>query len=363
MWIGHHPTHLEACVAHCTAAPPWGLGCRHVDSEDPVTKFAYFCGHEQFQPEELVRHARLAEKAGFDFLVISEHFHPWVDDLGASGFAYSTIAAMAQATERVELATGVTTPLWRFHPAVVAQAAATIDRISGGRFHLGVGTGENINEGPLGYHFPKYAERAARMREALDIMRRLLDGEKLSYEGEYYTTDRAKLYSPPMGQVPIWLAAGGPKSSALAATQAEGIITSVKDPAVTIERVIQPAATAAADAGKPPPRILATRWSIFAQHEDEAWEALGAWRGLRAPGRLEAVDPATLRERADAMPRAEILERYSIVRSPEDYIETYRPVVTDVGAEIVTIQTTSLDQEATIAMLGRDVLPALREIA
>lgn len=328
-----------------------------------MTKFAYFCGHEQWQPEDLVRHAVLAEEAGFDFVLVSEHFHPWVDDVGAAGYAFSTIGAMAQATTRVEIGTGVTTPLFRYHPAVVAQAAATLDRLSGGRFHLGVGTGENINEGPLGYSFPRYAERAARITEAIEIMRRLLDGEKLTYDGRYYQTDRARLYSPPLGHVPLWLAAGGPKSAAMAALFAYGIITSVKTPEGTRERVIDPANAAAAEAGRRPPRILATRWSIYAGSEDEAWEALQPWRGLRAPGRLEAVDPLELRTRADEMPRNEILDRYSRVSSADDYVDTYLPLVTDVGAEIVTIQTTSLDQEATIAMLGSDVLPRLRAAA
>ena len=203
-----------------------------------MTKFAYFCGHEQWQPEELVEHAVLAEKSGFDMVVVSEHFHPWVDDASASGFAFSTIGAMAASTSRLEFATGVTTPLFRYHPAVVAQAAATLDRLSGGRFTLGVGTGENINEGPLGYDFPKYAERNARMAEALEIMRRLLDGEKLTYDGEYYRTDRARLYSPPEGPVPILLAAGGPKSATLAGELAQGVVTSVKDPAETREKGI-----------------------------------------------------------------------------------------------------------------------------
>ena len=188
-----------------------------------MPRFAYFCGHEQWHPEELVEQAVHAEAAGFDAVVVSEHFHPWVDDVSASGFAFSTIGAMAQATERVQLITGVTTPLFRYHPGVVAQAAATLDRLSGGRFILGVGTGENINEGPLGYEFPAYAERNARMTEALEIMRRLLDGEKLTYEGAYYQTDRAKLYSPPIGPVPILLAAGGPKSAALAGESAQGV--------------------------------------------------------------------------------------------------------------------------------------------
>ena len=205
-----------------------------------MTKFAYFAGHEQWQPEVLVRHARLAEEAGFDMVVVSEHFHPWVDDRSAAGFAFATIGAMAAATSKIEFATGVTTPLFRYHPAVVAQAAATLDRLSGGRFTLGVGTGENINEGPLGYEFPAYRERNGRMTEALEIMRRLLDGEKLEFAGSYYTTDRAKLYSPPLGPVPIWLAAGGRSQPTLVAEMAQGIVTSVKDPADTIERVIAP---------------------------------------------------------------------------------------------------------------------------
>ncbi len=326
-----------------------------------MTRFAYFCGHEQWHPEQLVEHAVLAEKAGFDMVVVSEHFHPWVDDVSASGFAFATIGAMAAATTNLEFATGVTTPLFRFHPAVVAQAAATLDRLSGGRFILGVGTGENINEGPLGYQFPAYAERNARMREALEIIRRLLDGEKLSYDGTYYTTDRARLYSPPFGPVPIYLAAGAPKSAALAGELAQGVITSVKDPDTTRTQVIEPMRAAAAEAGRPQPSVLATRWTLFAADEDEAWEALTSWRGLRAPGRLEAVDPQTLRERADGMPRSEVLGSYKIVSSAAEIIDAYRPLCGMVDADIVTFQMAAIDQPALIEMLGRDVLPALRD--
>jgi len=327
-----------------------------------MTKFAYFCGHEEWQPEVLVAHARVAEDAGFDMVVVSEHFHPWVDDSSAAGFAFSTIGAMAAATQHIEFATGVTTPLFRYHPGVVAQAAATLDRLSQGRFTLGVGTGENINEGPLGYEFPDYAERNARMTESLEIMRRLLDGEKLTFDGEYYRTDRAKLYSPPMGPVPILMAAGGPKSAALAGQRAQGVITSVKDPAETIEKVVAPAQTAASAAGRPAPIVLATRWSIFAQNDEEAWHALFSWRGLRAPGRLEAVDPADLREMADAMPREEILGRYTTVSTPEEIFAAYRPLVEDLEADIVTFQMASLDQPDLIRMLGSDVLPRMRDL-
>lgn len=325
-----------------------------------MTRFAYFCGHEQWQPEELVEHAVLAEKSGFDLVVVSEHFHPWVDDSGASGFAFSTIGAMAAATETLGFATGVTTPLFRYHPAVVAQAAATLDRLSGGRFILGVGTGENINEGPLGYQFPAYAERNSRMTESLEIMRRLLDGEKLTYPGEFYETDRAKLYSPPFGPVPILLAAGGPKSATLAGEKAQGVVTSVKDPAETMENVVEPLRAAATEAGNPDPTVLATRWSIFASDEEEAWEALFPWRGLRAPGRLEAVDPQTLRERADELPREEVLGRYSLVDNVDHIVDVYRPLVDELDADIVTFQMASLDQPALIELLGTQVIPKLR---
>ena len=325
-----------------------------------MTKFAYFCGHEQWHPEELLEHGALAEEVGFDMVVVSEHFHPWVDDQSASGFAFSTIGAMAAATERVEFATGVTTPLFRYHPGVVAQAAATLDRLSGGRFTLGVGTGENINEGPLGYDFPPYAERNARMTEALEIMRRLLDGEKLDYDGDYYRTDRAKLYSPPFGPVPILLAAGGPKSAALAGERAQGVITSVKDPAETIERVIEPLRRSASEAGRPDPTVLATSWAIFAGDDDEAWQALYPWRGLRAPGRLEAVDPMELRMRADELPREEVLGRYRQVDTVEGIVEVYRPLVDDLDADVVAFQMASLDQPALIRLLGEAVLPKLR---
>jgi coenzyme F420-dependent glucose-6-phosphate dehydrogenase len=325
-----------------------------------MTRFAYFCGHEQWQPEDLVDHARRAEEAGFDLALVSEHYHPWVDDVSASGFAFSTIGAMIEATNHLAFATGVTTPLWRYHPGVVAQAAATLDRLSGGRFSLGVGTGENINEGPLGYSFPDYAERSARMDEALQIMRRLLDGEKVTFRGAHYTTDRAKLYSPPFGPVPIWLAAGGPKSAKLAARRAQGLITSVKDPAATRERVLEPARATAAAEGLAPPLVVATRWVIFADDEREAWEALLPWRGLRAPGRLEAVDPEDLRIRADELPRDEVLARYTVASTAQDIIDAYLPLLTDLAADVVSIQMMSTDQPALIELLGRDVLPVLQ---
>ncbi len=325
-------------------------------------KFAWLCSHESYQPEVLLRHAVRAEQVGFDAVTGADHFHPWVDDASAASFVWAWFGAVAQATSRVELATSVTAPLFRYHPGLIAQAAATVDRLSGGRFILGVGTGEAINEVPLGYEFPGYRERIARMSEAIAIMRRLFAGEKLDLKGDYYTAETARLYSPPTGPLPIWMAAGGPKSATFAGRHADGLITSVKDPAASLERAIVPYREAAAERGAAT-TVMATRWVVLAGDDDEAWEALAPMRGLRAPGRLETADPAVLRERADSMDRAEILAQYTIVRDLEELAAAYRPLIADVGADYVAIQVMSADPDDTIERIGRDVLPQLREWA
>jgi coenzyme F420-dependent glucose-6-phosphate dehydrogenase len=325
-------------------------------------KFAWLCSHESYQPEDLVKQAVAAEEAGFDVVLGSDHFHPWVDDTSAAGFVWAWLGAVAAETSRVELGTAVTAPLFHYHPALVAQMAATVDRLSDGRLFLGVGTGEALNERPMGFSFPGYAERQARMQEALEIMHRMLAGEKVTFHGEYYTTETAKLYSPPKGSLPILMAAGGPKSAAFAGTYADGLITSVKDPADTVAKVIGPYRKAATEAGKEH-RVLATRWTVLAGGPDEAWQALSSMRGLRAPGRLEATDPAELRMKADEMDRNEVLASYTVVPDGDGLINAYRPLCTDVGADVVSIQVMSADPMATIELMGKEVLPRLREAA
>jgi coenzyme F420-dependent glucose-6-phosphate dehydrogenase len=325
-------------------------------------KFAWLCSHESYQPEDLVRQAIAAEEAGFDVVLGSDHFHPWVDDESAAGFVWSWLGAVAARTSGVQLGTAVTCPLFHYHPALVAQMAATADRLSGGRLLLGVGTGEALNERPLGYPFPGYAERQARMAEALEIMHRLFAGEKLTFGGTYYTTETAKLYSPPQGAVPMLMAAGGPKSAAFAGTHADGLITSVKDPADTVAKVIEPYRRAATQAGREH-LVLATRWTVLADGPDEAWRALSPLRGQRVPGRLEATDPAELRAKADEMDRGEVLASYTVVPDAAALAAAYRPLVTDVGADIVSIQVLSADPIATIEMIGKEVLPQLRAAA
>lgn len=322
-----------------------------------MTKFYYFLSTEQFQPEVLVEHAVLAEKAGFDGVMISEHFHPWVDDVAANGNAFTILGGIAEKTSKVKLATGVVAPLFRYHPGVLAQHAATIDRLSDGRFELGVGTGRDHDEGPLGFNFPAYKERAERLREEIEIVRRMLDGEELTYKGKYYQTKDAKLYSTPKGKVPIYMAAGGPKSAILAAEVTDGLITSIKDPKWTIDNLIKPAKKVNKDL-----KLIATRWTVYAQNEEDAWEALKAQRGLRSPNRDSNVTPRQLRKEVDAMPRKEVLSNYTIVESVDDYVDAYKPLIRSVHADIVVIQTTSVDQKAAIRLTGRKVLPELRKL-
>jgi coenzyme F420-dependent glucose-6-phosphate dehydrogenase len=321
-------------------------------------KFAWLCSHESYQPEALVEQAVAAEAAGFDAVFASDHFHPWVDDRSAAGFVWSWLGAVAVRTQRVELATSVTSPLFHYHPALIAQAAATVDRLSQGRFRLGIGTGENINEGPLGFAFPAYKERSQRLSEAIEIMRGLLAGEKVTFEGTYYHTDRARLYSPPLGHVPIWMAAGGEKSAEMAGREADGLIVSVKVPADAQATILGPFRAS----GGTDKTVVATRWVAYATNDDEAWTALLPMRGLRAPGRLEAVDPMDLRMRADEMPREEILGKYARAADADGLVETYRPLVEEVGADYVSIQVASLHPLETIEMIGRDVLPRLRAV-
>ena len=326
-----------------------------------MTKFSYFLGSEQWQPEDLIKHAVIAKDAGFDMLTISEHFHPWVDDFSASNFTWSTLGALANTLPQLDLGTGVTTPLWRIHPGVIAQAAATIDRLTPKTFHLGVGTGENINEGPLGYNFPNYEERKDRLIEALKIIKSLFSGEKLTFEGKYYQTNKAKLYSPPVKKIPIWLAAGGPKSAQVAAEYADGLMISVKDPKTAYENVIEPARLKTKELKKDEMSIHTYRWTMFAESDEEAWTALRSWRGLRAPNRLNELDPEALRIEADSFPREEIMSKFSRASSIAELENIYKPLVEEFNSEIITIQISSINQEETIKLLGKELLPKLRK--
>jgi G6PDH family F420-dependent oxidoreductase len=177
-----------------------------------MTRFGYTLMTEQSGPKELVRYAVSAENAGFDFEVSSDHYFPWLSSQGHAPYAWTVLGAVAHATERVELATYVTCPTMRYHPAVVAQKAATLQILADGRFTLGLGTGENLNEHVVGRGWPVVDRRQEMLKEAVQIIRELFGGELVSWKGEYYEVDSARLWDVPETAVPIGIAVSGEKS-------------------------------------------------------------------------------------------------------------------------------------------------------
>src|SRR5437763_11220796 len=182
----------------------------------------YWLASEEHGPRELVENAVLAEQAGFEHVLISDHIHPWVEAQGHSPFVWGVIGAIAQATTRIRLGTAVTCPLIRLHPAIVAHAAATAQALLDGRFFLGVGTGENLNEHVLGDRWPRADERLEMLDEAVDIIRALLGGDYETYRGDHYTVEQAKLYDVPETPPPIIIAAKAENAARLAAEKGEG---------------------------------------------------------------------------------------------------------------------------------------------
>ena len=177
-----------------------------------MTRFGYTLMTEQSGPRELVGYAQHADRLGFDFAVSSDHYFPWLDAQGHAPYAWSVLGAVAQATERIELMTYVTCPTVRYHPAVVAQKAATMALLSEGRFTLNVGAGENLNEHVVGERWPAVGERHDMLEEALEIIHRLFDGERVTYEGAHFRVDSARLWDLPDTRVPIGVAVSGGQS-------------------------------------------------------------------------------------------------------------------------------------------------------
>ncbi len=189
-----------------------------------MTRYGYTMLCEQSGPKELVADVATAESVGFDFAVVSDHYFPWLDAMGHSPYAWSVLGAAAHATDRIDLMTYVTCPIKRYHPAVVAQKAATVALLSDGRFTLGLGAGENLNEHVTGGGWPPVNVRHAMLEEAVDIIRALFEGDDVSYRGRYFDVDSAKLWDRPPAAPPIGLAASGEQSCRLAAQRAEALI-------------------------------------------------------------------------------------------------------------------------------------------
>src|SRR3954470_3520329 len=221
----------------------------------------YSLSCEEHRPDDLVRFAQRAESIGFEYAAISDHFHPWVEAQGNSPYVWTVLGAIAQATQRLELGTGVTCPTMRYHPAIVAQAAATVATMMPGRFFLGVGTGEALNEHVVGAPWPRYGVRASMLEEAVEVIRRLWSGETCDHHGRYYDVDRARIYSMPDHPPELVVAAAGPNAAALAGRIGDGLMNFSPDEEV--------AEAFAAAGGSAKPRYLQVN-VCWAATEEEA---------------------------------------------------------------------------------------------
>lgn len=195
-----------------------------------MIRFGYKLMTEEHGPKALVENACRAEAAGFDFVSISDHFHPWLEAQGHAPFAWSVLGAIAQATSTIRIATGLTCPILRYHPAIVAQAAATVALLSEGRFTLAVGAGERLNEHVTGARWPSIPERHAMLGEAIDIFRLLWSGGVHTHVGTHYVLDHAQLYDLPDVAIPLVVGVSGPKSVQLAVEKADGIMATEAEP-------------------------------------------------------------------------------------------------------------------------------------
>ena len=315
-----------------------------------MVEVGYAISSEEHWPNDIVRHARLAEDAGFGFALISDHYHPWVDRQGHSPFVWAVIGGISQATQRLRLGTGVTCPTIRIHPAIIAQAAATAGAMMPGRFFLGVGSGENLNEHILGDAWPESDVRQEMLEEAIAVIRLLWEGGTKSHRGRHYTVQNARIYTLPEQPVPIMVAAAGSKAAELAGRVGDGFVGTSPE-AETIQAFEQ-----AGGRGKPRYGQMTVCWA-----EDEASArktALEFWPTGAIPGELgqELPMPAHFEQAAQLVTEEMIAESVVCGPNPQRHIDEIQSYV-DAGYDHVYVHQVGPDQEGFIDFYQRQVLP------
>ena len=315
-----------------------------------MTRIGYAMSSEEHAPNDLVGHARLAEEAGFGFALISDHFHPWTDSQGHSPFVWSVIGGIAQVTERLELGTGVTCPTMRTHPAIIAQAAATAACMMPGRFFLGVGTGENLNEHILGQRWPATDRRREMLEEAIEVMRTLWKGGYQSHDGRYYTVENARIYDLPPEPVPIMIAASGPQSAEMAGRVGDGFIgtSPEKETIQAFEK----------GGGKRKPRYgqVTVCW---AKDEAEARRtAHRIWPNAALGGQLaqELPLPLHFEQATETVSEDQVAEKIVCGPDPEKHVEQLREYAA-AGYDHVYVHQVGPDQEGFLRFYEREILP------
>jgi coenzyme F420-dependent glucose-6-phosphate dehydrogenase len=315
-----------------------------------VRELGYSLSCEEHPPTDLVRLAKTAEDAGFGFALISDHFHPWIDAQGNSPFVWSVIGGIAEATERLRLGTGVTCPLIRIHPVIVAQAAATSAAMMPGRFFLGVGTGENLNEHVLGGKWPAPDERLEMLEEAVEVIRLLWQGGYQTHRGKHYTVEQARLYTLPDDLPEIAVAAAQPNAAELAGRIGDALVGVAPDEEITrnFEQT--------GGRGKPRYGHLTVCW---AESEEEAKKtAHENWpnAGLEGPLSQELALPAHFEAAAEMVTADDLAEAMPLGPDPDRYLEQIE-AFEDAGYDHVYIHQVGPDQGGFIEFARRELMP------
>ncbi|MET9954057.1 LLM class F420-dependent oxidoreductase [Streptomyces sp. NPDC006339] len=315
-----------------------------------MTEFGYFLSCEEFGPDELVEQARMAEDAGFRSLWISDHFHPWNDEQGQSPFVWSVIGALSRSCG-LPVQTAVTCPTVRIHPAVIAQAAATSQVLLDGRFRLGLGSGEALNEHILGDPWPPADARLDMLEEAVEVIRKLFTGEQITHRGPHYTVENARLYTLPDTPPPLDISAFGPRAADLAARIGDGFVTTAPDADMVARFRAR---------GPDRPAFAGTKVCWAESREDAVRTAHRVWPTEHLPGELNQILP-TPRHFEQA---CELVTEETVARSvacgpdPEEHVRHLRAYV-DAGFDRVHIGQIGPDQRGFFDFYRKEVLPLL----
>jgi coenzyme F420-dependent glucose-6-phosphate dehydrogenase len=328
-------------------------------------RLGYWAAQEQYSMEQLIGFVQEAERNGFASTMTSDHFHPWRHDNAYGNFTWVWMAAAAARTQKMQFVTGVTAPVYRYHPAIIAQAFASLDVLYPGRVGLGMGTGEAMNESPLGFDWPRARARLARLEEAVQMIKKLWygagtdDDDFVDFNGEYFLLRRARLYTPPSGHIPLYMAASGPKATEAAAKYSDGLITYLTPAeAGKILGIFDSTAKTERELGFAPEKIAEYKVS-FSEDHDKAFQSATFWRSTLIKGVFdsEISDPRKLQQKAEQdVSDRELEKAIQITTSVEDCIKPLEEYF-KMGFTKVYVHSTSPDEIKFVRAFGKKVMP------
>jgi coenzyme F420-dependent glucose-6-phosphate dehydrogenase len=330
-------------------------------------KVGYKASAEQFGPRDLVEYAVRAEEVGLDSVWVSDHFLPWRHEGGHAPWALAWMPAVAERTKRVQIGTSVLTPTFRYNPAVIAQAFATMSLLSGGRVILGVGSGEALNEIAVsGREWPEFKERFARLRESIKLIRELWTSDNVNFKGDYYELVDAKIYDRPEQPVPVYVAAGGPVVAKYAGRAGDGFIcTSGKGMDLYTEKLmpaVKEGAEAAEKTVEDVDRTIEIKMSYDRDHE-QALENTRFWAplSLSAEQKHSVTSAEEMERLADELPIEQVAKRWIVASDPDEAVAQIKPYL-DAGLNHLVFHGPGHDQERFLSQFSEDVLPKLRAL-